>query len=206
MSLVSLRFLSVTVLTLAFSFALACGGSDDDENPPRDGDDARATVVSEITDGDNEETSLTDIEPDTAVVTIAGERFEFEFDTPFGSTCISAFDVVSGAGRGKDEADTRVDIEIPPKGYEDRQGYEDFIPEVQVRDDENRRTFQAGGNHEFLNPAPEDGESQIDSYESDGVAAVGTATFIDTRALSNWQFNNGPRPEPVKGTFEINCG
>lgn len=205
--LTSLKYLTATVFTLAFVFVLACGGSEKDASLNSDSaDEIKATVVSELDDNSNGETSLTDIEPDTAVVTIDGERFEFEFGTPSGSTCFRISGVVGGAGREKDEADVRVDIEIPPKDYKDRLGYEIYTPEVTVQDNETGRLFMAGGNLEFLGPALEEGESMIDSYETNGIAAVGTATFMDLLALSRWRFNGDPRPEPVQGTFEINCG
>lgn len=211
MSRISSKFLVISVLTLVFSVALACGGSDDDgdsngNNGGNNNGGSSPTATTDSSSSGGGGSSLTDLEPDTAVVTIDGERFEFEFNTPFGDTCLSLFEVVGGVGMAKDGTDIEIDIQIPPEDYEGRRGYEDFIPEIEVKDDETRRTFRAGGNFEFANPAPEPGESQIDSYRSDGKAATGTATFIDTRALSNHEFNNGPRPEPVQGTFEINCG
>ena len=207
---ISLRFLAVGALSLMFSFALACGGSDDNEDSNANNSSGGNPTATTSSNSDNDNsgggTSLTDLEPDTAVVTIGGERFEFEFGSPFGDTCLTLFQVVGGTGNAKDGSDVEIDIEIPPEDYEGRRGYEDFIPEIEVKDNETRRTFRAGGDFEFLNPAPEPGESQIDSYRSDGKAATGSATFLDVQALANHEFSGDPRPEPVQGTFEIHCG
>jgi hypothetical protein len=49
------------------------------------------------------------------------------------------------------------------------------------------------------------GRSQVDSFSIDGSAGSGTATFTDFMA---YQFGatGDPLPEPVTGTFEVNCG
>lgn len=204
------RYLLFTFLVASFALAAACGGGDDDgDGGDNGGSNPTATPSGSNNTGNQGNDNgggLTDLEPETAVVIIGGERFDFSLTSPFADACITLFGVVGGVGNATDGSDIEIDIEIPPEDYEGRRGYEDFIPEIQVRDDVSGRTFRAGGDFEFAIATPEDGESQIDSYRNDGKSATGTATFMDLQALSNHEFNGGPRPEPVKGTFEINCG
>jgi len=46
----------------------------------------------------------------------------------------------------------------------------------------------------------ESGMSQVDSFESDGHHASGTATFIDLQAAMM-----GESPPPMETTFEVTC-
>jgi hypothetical protein len=215
------RLATVGLLVMVPLLAVACGGSGDGESPlargsSDDGGNDAAATPSSGDSGDGlgsddsagagpSESSLTDIDPDTAVVVIGDERFEFDITTEFGDACITMFGVVAGVGDASDGSDVRIDIEIPPVGYEGDPSYEGMFPNVEVRDDTNFRSFQAGGDFSYLEDPPAAEESQVESFQNDGTSATGTATFLDMQAYSNHVFNDDPRPEPVQGTFEIRC-
>lgn len=219
------RLAIVGLLVLVPLLAVACGGSGDGDSPfvggssDDGGSSAAATPSNDDSSGDSggsddaatpesgepSDSSLTDIDPDTALVVIGDERFEFDISSAFGDACITMFGVVAGIGDAKDGSDVRIDIEIPPVDYEGDPAYEGMFPNIEVRDDVNFRSFQAGGDFTYLEEPPAPEESQVVSFENDGVSATGTATFLDMQALSNHIFNDDPRPEPVQGTFEIRC-
>ena len=195
---------SATLLALGS----ACGGSDDagDENTPTQASGSQSGVSSTPTSQPASSSSSTNIAPDTAVVTIGEKRYEFDMTSPFADTCLTLFGVVGGHGQSVDGSDVSIDIEIPPIGYQTRPGFEDFDPpNIEVDDDENDQEWTAGGDFSFLPYRPADGESQVDSYTSDGKHAQGTATFIDMTALFRSSVGQGERPQPVQGTFEILC-
>ena len=122
--------------------------------------------------------------------------------------CLTLFGVVAGNGRASDGSSAEIDIDIPPVGYETQRGFEDYEPpNINVKDlDINQNWFADGGNLDWLTEPPLPGESQVDSYTSDGSRASGTATFIDVNALSEYnQGKRSQRPESVDGTFEVHC-
>jgi hypothetical protein len=148
---------------------------------------------------------------DTAVVTVGTTKYEFVMDDILGiDRCITAFGVVGGAGEAADGSDVDLDFTIPPNGYENQRGFEDFeAPNLQVDDEVNRQKWAAGGDFSFLTDPPEPDESRVDSYVSKDGLVTGTATFIDLTAFNSFVFGFGDqttRPEPVNGTFEIHCG
>lgn len=133
-------------------------------------------------------------EANTAVVTIGDQRYEF--GNLYCVTIGGALGAVSVGG------DPQVDIDIPPMDWEtSADGWDP--PSVQVNlEDMN---WIASPEDTAL-PNIEPGLSQVDSFNTDGYHATGTATFMDSSAWQGFQFGlQDEQPEPVQGTFEVTC-
>lgn len=48
-------------------------------------------------------------------------------------------------------------------------------------------------------------ESQVDEFTVDGNRVSGTATFVDLNESDAFQGGAGDEPEPVSGSFSVNC-
>jgi hypothetical protein len=125
----------------------------------------------------------------SAVVTIDGDRYEFD-----GLYCVTMGGALGAASVG---ADPSVNISLPPMDWESSP--EDWDPpSVRVQSDEPYADFQAGGDTIEFDTRLEAGMSQVDSFDSDGYRASGTATFVNLAIFD--------QPlEPVSGTFEVSC-
>lgn len=201
------RRVLVIPMVMILTFAFACGGSDDnDSNTPTPGSQggSSSTAASQSNTSSN-------IPVDTAVVTVGTKKYEFSTDDIFGiDRCLTLFGVVAGNGEASDGSDVEINFDVPPVGYENQRGFEDYDPpSIEVEDKDTGQRWMAGGDLSWLGEPPSPGESQIDSYTTQGGAASGTATFMDINAYSDFVFRSGggaERPEPVTGTFEVHCG
>lgn len=187
-----MKFLAVPVL-LAAAFAFACGGGDDDGDGPSAGNGG--STPTQAASGGNGGTGGGDtgIAGDTAVVTIAGERYEFTL-----LQCLQFGGALGGVGRAADGSDITVRIDLPPPGWEDnRDDWEP--PSVTVKDDVKEMDWAAGGEviEGFATVSNE--QSNVDSYVIDGKRGSGTANFVDLNQVLRGNV------EPVQGTFEIAC-
>ena len=209
-----LRFIFFSILVISLALAVACGGSDDgDDNGGNDnngGSNPTATPRGSNNNSGNVDINATvasSLNPGTASVTIGDKTYDFEMTGFLGGQCVTLFGIVAGAGRATDGSDVTVSLSVPPPDYKDDPMYVDFDPpEITVDDDETEQKWEAGGENLLGDNGPRPGESQVDSWTSDGKSASGTATFIDTTALFRASAGLNDRPEPVKGTFEVNCG
>lgn len=195
-----------TVMTIGGILALltACGGTADPAGSAGAGEatsapaSAAVSVAAEPTapagtdadPGTNGSTSGLATDGDaTAVVVIGDQRYEFA--DLYCVTMGGALGAVTLA------ADPSVDINLPPEGWE-TSGDDWDPPSVQLSGDEPYFDFHAGGETVELMGSIEEGASQVDSYESDGFHATGTATFADLANVSDV-------PAPLTGTFEVTC-
>ncbi len=178
----------VTTLVLpAAAILAACGGGDDG------GTDPGATATNTAGGGSK-----------TGVVTIGDETFTFAMST----ACV-AFDGSIGAVGFTEDSQVSVDLDLPPAGWEtSASGW--HPPSIRVKD---RRTSEErdwnAGNDAFTDTPGDypdiEGKSQVDSYAIDGATATGTATFVDLNAYLAWQAGTADEPDPVTGTFEVDC-
>jgi hypothetical protein len=132
------------------------------------------------------------------VVTVGDTRYEFDLTSGF-VVCRDVFGGMQVAGPSADSEDVTIDAWIPPTNWETFDDGRYDPPSLSISDDTaNTKWVADPGRTELFANFPE--ESMVDSYEKDGLAASGTATFIDEYALLR-----GETPEPVQGTFEIAC-
>jgi hypothetical protein len=205
----------LTLLFLAVVVLAACGGSGDDATSPQQSTQATTSdpAVSEVpNDGtqgvavdppaDEKETAPGGLGENRAVVVIGDEQFEFDMS----ATCISMGGAVGGTGWTADEL-VKLDLDIPPEDWETNpDGWS--APSIRVDDERSadvNRDWRAGGeviaNREDLADI-----ARVDSFSTDGGRAFGTATFIDLMAYDLATVSGDPLPDPVTGTFDINCG
>ena len=205
------RVFLLIVVASSLAIALACGGVDDPEAATSTSTTIPVTPTSSSSGGSSSqqeitETALSGLNPGSAVVTIGKKRYEFDMSGTIATQCSTMFGVVGGSGEASDGSDVSLDLEIPPEGYEsDPQLAELSAPALRVRDNEKDQDWRAGGEN-LGDSGVRAGESQVDSYSSDGKSASGTATFIDVNALRFLDRTTNERPQPVQGSFEINCG
>jgi len=196
------RTVSAFALSMVILLAAACGGSD--------GDTANtANTVGEIGIDDNEAETGNETEagsdadrsagaiPARAVVTIGGERFEATEE-------IGCFALSGALSADFTSADGSVDISInlPP---EDWATSTDSWSPPSVRVDDNRDPdvlvqWEAGS--ELF---PEVAEAQVLSFSVDGKQGSGSATMLDTFAVTVASANGDPKPEAQPATFEVAC-
>lgn len=202
------RYLILGLIAASFAIAMACGGSDDD------GADSPTATPGGSTGASSQPESVAtllsnSLNSGSAVVNIGDKSFDFNMAGALGTQCLTLFGVVGGAGQAADGSDVTLSIEVPPENYKsDPRLAELDPPSLRVKDDENDQDWRAGNVDRFAGAnSPDPGESQVDSYKSDGKSASGTATFIDMTTLSRSAWDDTvDRPDAVKGTFEINCG
>jgi len=133
-------------------------------------------------------------EANTAVVTIGDQRYEF--GNLYCVTLGGAMGAVSVGG------EPTVDIDLPPMDWQ-TSGEDWDAPGVEV--DEGDLSWIADlGDTGLIRIEP--GLSQVDSFNSDGYHATGTATFMEATAWNAVQLGiSEEAPEPVQGTFEVTC-
>jgi len=211
----ALRAGSVLVFLLLALLLAACsgGGADDaaasgptvtsvtdDETPTESV--AGSTDAADDPGGEAEGSIPVGLGENQAVVVIGDEQFEFDMST----TCISIGGAVGGAGFAADGS-VSLDIDVPPQDWEtSADGWE--APSIRVRDkrDESaERDWESGGSN-IANIDELSDVVRVDSFSVDGGRAAGTATFIDLDAYMLAGAVGDPLPDPVAGTFEINCG
>ena len=179
----------------------ACGSSDGGTDPSEPGTaSSSATTASEPAAEPDPTTAppAASAAPDdlgfgdeaaTAVVVIGDERFEF--------TNLYCVTMGGALGAMTIAADPSVDINLPPDGWE-TSGEDWDPPRVSVTGDEPYLAWHAGGETVELMSNIGPGVSQVDSYETDGFRATGTATFVSLAEHSD-------SPEGIAGTFEVTC-
>jgi hypothetical protein len=123
------------------------------------------------------------------VVVIGDERFEF--------TDLYCVTMGGALGALSLASDPSVDISLPPANWESS-GEDWEAPNVIVRGDEPYLDWHAGGETVELMSNIGPGVSQVDSFESDGFHATGSATFVSLAEHSD-------APEGIQGTFEVTC-
>ena len=191
----------LTLFILVVTVVVACGGGDDEADggggdsaaapqQPRGGDDAG----SRADDGDDD--NKVDFGDGLVVVTIGGDRFEFDMTDGF-NVCRDVFGGIQFAGAGTDGRPTKVTGWIPPANWKDFDDGRYDPPGIELDNDEGNSQWIANAKDAEFRGLPA-GSSQVDSFEIDGLRASGTATFIDSFAL-------GDSKPVVEGTFEIAC-
>ena len=205
--------LAVAILTLA----AACSSDSSDDEPAATtttaegatttaGDDTTTTTAAGTDDGGD---SGSDASGDTeyAIVTIGTETYEADMSGSLAA-CIALGGAVGGVGQIIEPGSGTIDMTIPPENWESSS--DDWDPpsiRVDLGEDENGVPidWRAGG--EIIESLPDlVGKSQVDSFAVDGATATGTATFIDFFQVQLAGGDQVDDPEPVEGTFEINCG
>jgi hypothetical protein len=194
---------------LFLAAAIACGGDDDDDDGALPGattgsagdgpaDDDSSDDGDDASGDDDDADDGLDFGEGTAVVTIDDRRYEFDLTEGF-TVCRDVFGGMQVAGASTESEDIDLDAWIPPTDWESYDDGRYDPPSITVDDGVNNAKWVADQNRvEILANFPE--ESRVESYEKDGLAASGTATFIDEYALLR-----GETPEPAQGTFEIAC-
>lgn len=205
--------LAVAILTLA----AACSSDSSDDEPAATtttaegatttaGDDTTTTTAASTDDGGD---SGSEASGDTeyAIVTIGTETYEADMSGSLAA-CIALGGAVGGVGQIIEPGSGTIDMTIPPEDWESSS--EDWDPpsiRVDLGEDDNGVPidWRAGG--EIVESFPDlVGKSQVDSFSVDGSTATGTATFIDFFQVQLAGSGQVDDPEPVEGTFEINCG
>ena len=145
-----------------------------------------------------------------AVISVGGTTWEFELTTFFGRVCDLGPDdsklVTAGFVDG-DLGGTSFSAHLEPAGH-DVEGLFS-VHGVTVQDQETGADWMADDlefpSLQWLADIPAGG-SQIDSITIAGGHAFGTATFIDVNAARLAWSNNTAPPNPVGGSFDIQCG
>lgn len=198
--------------------ATACAGGQEEadggdspttsvEAEPSNGSDDGASTTAPPSDGEAAEEAaetMTDLAPGTAVVTVGSETFEFA-----EVTCETYEGLYEDNSRltagGTDDQRNQLNVDLFPGGTDVENSFN--VHYVSVRNSQESFRWSADV-LDFPSPDEEtipEGGSQIDSVTIEGGYAVGTATFIDTEAVSEAHRSGDPVPESMTGSFEINC-
>jgi hypothetical protein len=142
----------------------------------------------------------------TAVVELAGERYEFDMGTReigediFVGTCRGIFGLIQASGHVTDDRDITVEMELPPVDWEAKPEYGFDPPAITLEDADSDSVWVADPTYtEFLGTEVEN-PSLVVLTENDGLVATGTAIFVDAQAL-----DRGEAVEPLEGTWEVRC-
>jgi len=125
----------------------------------------------------------------SAVVVVGDQRYEFA-----NLYCVT---IAGALGASSVGGDPKVDISLPPEGWE-TSGSDWDPPSIRIQADEPYLDLQAGN---VLDTRVTDDQSHVDSFNSDGKHATGTATFLDMAT-----FMTDQSTPSVAGTFEVTCG
>jgi hypothetical protein len=201
---------------------VGCGGDDDagsadaDATPAADegGDDAGATTdtgdaadAADAADGDaasGDDAGGDDAGPGSefdfgtgvARVTVGDNSYEFDLTSGF-TVCRDVFGGLQVDGNAE-SGEASIDMWIPPLDWETYADGRYDPPAVTVEDDTINAKWVADAKRiEILPDFPP--EAKVDSFDQDGTAAQGSATFVNEYAMFQ-----GP-VEPVQGTFEVSC-
>lgn len=145
--------------------------------------------------------------PDRAVITIGRQRYVADLSDSL-SICRIDGGAISGVGQLDGFADGRLQIYLPPVGWEDagdRWDPPSITIDLGTDADGMAIGLHAGGS--LIDSTDGfDGVSQVDSFVTDGGRASGSATFIDLGQVD--AAARGQLDEPVgrSGMFAIECG
>ena len=190
----------VPAATASMIVLAACGGSGESSEPTATPGQSSASPTSENTQpvGSNGGAN-------TAVVTIGDQRYDFSMSGGLGRQCLKLFGFVGGAGSAADGSDIQLSIEVPPEDWESRR--DDYgPPQIRVDDEVNNRDWRAGGDIVEQDARLSEADSRVTDFTNNGTSASGTAMFIDYTAFNVALASGRDAPEPVPGTFEIDCG
>jgi hypothetical protein len=139
-----------------------------------------------------------------AIVTIGDERYEFSMatetigTTTFLGICQEIFGLIQADGHASDGRAINVSFMIPPIDWDSYADGRYDPPSIVVDIDDPYARWVADAAWAAANGM--EGQSQVDTYEKDGLYAAGSATFFEEGA----QFRDLPGV-PVQGTFEVRC-
>lgn len=201
------RMLAVFTLGLAL---VACGGDDavtttaeaaagdttttaGDGQTPAATTQAPETTAAPASGGDG--TPDVGIAENTAVFEIGDNRYEIDVTPGAIQRCDPDFFGIFWALGTNEE--TVLTMELVPESMTDR------VTQIEVTDKVNDLEWVA--DPENLDFGIQPGQSQVDSWQVDGRAATGTATFIEQNAVFAAAGGSADFPEPVQGTFTVLC-
>lgn len=186
----------ISILTLVLA---ACGGSADSG-----GTDTTVSQPALTTQPEGPATTAASENPDTtadagsnaessgintAVITVGEHTYEFEWGTDGLQMCnpdfFGAFVAVSAATSDVDS----FEADFPPPDDPEL-----ITPRIEVSDRQNDIHWTADP-EETIGTRVDEWPAQVDSYQINGTTVSGTATFVDSRELT----------EGVPGSFEITC-
>ena len=186
-------------MTLALVGCGTSAGDDTTSEPPASSQDVAASAeASAAKSDDGPGASVNPDDPfgfgkeaNTATVTIGDETYEFS-----NLYCVTMGGALGaqtiGAGLG-------VHIDLPPMDWEtSTDGWDP--PSVSVDGDDPYLDLRAGGDFIQYDNRLDPSMSQVESFDSDGHHATGTATFIDYNALTV-----SGEITPMAGSFEVTC-
>jgi hypothetical protein len=188
---------------VAFTLALVgCGtsaGEDTASDPPGSSQDVAASAeASAKASDDGPGTSANPDDPfgfgkeaNTATVTVGDETYEFS--NLYCVTMGGALGAQSiGAGLG-------VHIDLPPMDWETSdEGWD--APSISIKADDPYLSLLAGGDFIQYDNRVDESMTQVNSFDSDGHHATGTATFIDYNTLTL-----SGEIITMAGSFEVTC-
>jgi len=170
-------------------------GAGDSDDGADDGDDDAGDSDCDDGSDDSNDSGGFDFGAGKAVVTVGDKTFEFDL-TSGSAVCRDVFGGLQVGGRSTDDENVTLDMWIPPTNWDTYDDNRYDPPSVEVEDDTSNKDWVADLNSAY---EIEEGKSQVDSYEKDGLRASGTATFTDVYALFSGS------AETVQGTFEVSC-
>jgi len=199
---------ALTGVALVATLAIAGCGGDDDTAPADDAAPAGDAKEASSNDGASESAEQDDAEgadapvdepasvvgDDIAIVTIDGTTYEVDVSLGPAPQCDPDFFGAFLAGGG--DQNGFFSVLLPP-------------PDDPNFTDEPNAKLKVGELEWIADPAKmmsgvEPGDSQIDSFITDGSSASGTATFVELNETYSHS-GGGPEPTPVTGTFEVSC-
>lgn len=201
-----LRHRDAISFVIALAMLGACGGSDSSSAEPA-GPDASSeqSQQDDVADG-----SEADAQPSTgeggASITINGTVHQFAPED-IAFCLLDENGIFRGAATSADYSQT-LEFSLPPEGFttDDPLSAADVYATVSFAQSESEIWLASAYESDPLSvnnrniPA---GQTQVDSYDFSSAGASGSATFLNTQALTvtDGVFNG----EPVSGTFEISC-
>lgn len=192
-----LRGIAMVLFVGLLTATVACGGDDDDG-----GDIGLPGDSGSNANGDDESSDGNGAGAKRAVVTIGDETFEADMST----LCLAAFGAVGGVGYTEDGT-VEVRIDLPPEDWEtsDDDGWDP--PRVEVFDERGDGQLLWTADVDIVTRYPGlEGKSQVDSYSLEDGGGSGTATFIELNQYGLFDIGSAEEPEPITGSFEIDCG
>jgi hypothetical protein len=138
-----------------------------------------------------------------AVVVIGDVRYEFSIatetigTTTFLGVCRELFGLIQAEGHASD-GNATVGMMIPPVDWDSYEDERYDPPRIKVSIDDPYATWVADADWAAANGV--EGQSQVDTYQMEGLTAVGSATFLEQGALFQ-----DPPGKPVQGMFEVRC-
>ncbi len=178
-----------TVLALA---VVGCASSSGQTQPPANSEAPAANTAAPTGQPsvavDNPVSAFGKAE-NSAVVVIGDQRYEFA-----NLYCVTLAGAMGASSVG---GDPTVNIDLPPQDWE-TSGSDWDPPSIRIQEDDPYLDLQAGN---VLDTRVTDEQSHVDTFNSDGKHATGTATFLDLAT-----FMTDQSTPSVSGTFEVTCG